>query len=242
MSKAPVVRSIDLLQGPRAQAYAFYRHARQPRWGLTTRLEVGALLQAVSAMKPQMAALSPLLAYHHALLRALDAVPALRQRLSNDGGAVEWTQVDASITLAREDGSFAVAYLPYARQLPSFIPSARAAMDQARTPGTDWGIGRPHGGCVYTTTLPWLDFTHFQHAHTAAVDDATPRIAFGQFCAHGGRVEMAMNVEVHHALVDGLHVGQFVQAFQALLNQPDTWLSNASDPDEPTGPAGSVSI
>ena len=219
-------RVVDLSQGPRHQAFAFYRAASQPRWGLTTRLDVGPLLRALREWQAELPGLSPLLAYHHAVLQACLAVPALRQRLPRDelgpGQVLEWARMDASITLARSDDSFAVAYLPWGARLRDFAGPAQAAIETARVPGTDWGIGGPHGGCVYTTTLPWLDFTHFEHAHTGAFDDGTPRFAFGRFCPTGeGRVEMAMNLEIHHALVDGLHVGRFVQALEALLAEPE---------------------
>jgi chloramphenicol O-acetyltransferase type A len=33
---------------------------------------------------------------------------------------------------------------------------------------------------------------------------------------------MPLNIEVHHALVDGLHVGRFVQGLEALLAAPES--------------------
>ena len=33
-----------------------------------------------------------------------------------------------------------------------------------------------------------------------------------------------MSVEVHHALMDGVHVGRFVQDFEAALAAPETLL------------------
>ena len=35
---------------------------------------------------------------------------------------------------------------------------------------------------------------------------------------------MPPSVEVHHALMDGLHVGRYVQAFEAALAAPEAWL------------------
>ena len=34
-----------------------------------------------------------------------------------------------------------------------------------------------------------------------------------------GKKTMAMSVHVHHGLMDGLHVGQFVDHFQELMNK-----------------------
>jgi len=38
-------------------------------------------------------------------------------------------------------------------------------------------------------------------------------------------VQLPMSVEVHHALMDGLHVGRFVNKMEAALLQPDSALS-----------------
>ena len=37
---------------------------------------------------------------------------------------------------------------------------------------------------------------------------------------------MPLSVEVHHALMDGLHVGRFVEGFEAALQEPQAWLAN----------------
>jgi chloramphenicol O-acetyltransferase type A len=47
-----------------------------------------------------------------------------------------------------------------------------------------------------------------------------PKIVFGRHREAGGRRWMPVSVEVHHALVDGLHVGRFFERFQALLDDP----------------------
>ena len=36
--------------------------------------------------------------------------------------------------------------------------------------------------------------------------------------SENGKRSMSMSVQVHHGLIDGLHVGQFVDYFQDLMN------------------------
>jgi len=36
---------------------------------------------------------------------------------------------------------------------------------------------------------------------------------------------MPLSVEVHHALMDGLHVGRFIEGFEAALREPQAWLA-----------------
>ena len=37
---------------------------------------------------------------------------------------------------------------------------------------------------------------------------------------------MPFSVQGHHALMDGLHVGQYFQLFQDLLRQPDDYMAS----------------
>lgn len=215
-------RPIDPAQGPRATAYAFYRSAHLPRWSLSTRVDLAPLRQALPGWRAQLPGLSAFVAYHHAVLLAANAVPALRQRLVPGGGAVEWPSIDATPTVLRPDDSFAVARLPHAARLRDFAGPALAAIAAAQVPGGDWGIAPEPVGELHMTTLPLVHFSHFSHARKAAPadDDGTPAIALGAFEMDGARCWMPLNIEVHHALADGLHVGRFVQALQGLLAEP----------------------
>ncbi len=218
---AALKKAVDLPAGPRRQAFAFYREAVQPRWGLTTRVDVAPLLAALPVWREAVPGLSAFVAYQHALLRAADAVPELRQRLTSAGGVEEWAQLDASPTVLRADDSFAFARLRYAKPLRDFAPPALAAIERARVVGTDWGLDDEHQPAAFhTTVLPLVHFSDFSHARVGACDDGTPAIAMGRFQREGEHCWMPLNLSVHHALVDGLHVGRFVQALQDGLDRP----------------------
>ena len=70
---------------------------------------------------------------------------------------------------------------------------------------------------IHYSSMPWLDFTSVSHARSFSFPDSCPKITFGKMTEHGGQKSMPMSVHVHHALVDGLHVAQFVDCFQALM-------------------------
>lgn len=219
MTHAPF-ETIDPRQSPRADAYAFYRQAERPRWGLTFSVDLGPLLSRLPAWRADMPGLTPFVAYHHALLRAANAVPALRQRLTPDG-AVQWRSVDATPTVLRDDESFAVARLVYAERLDDFVSPALAAVALARQPDAPWGVRVEQSGELHMTTLPGVAFTHFTHARRGGFDDATPSVALGRYQRDGAHAWMPVNLEAHHALVDGVHVGRFVETLQSLLAEPE---------------------
>ena len=49
-------------------------------------------------------------------------------------------------------------------------------------------------------------------------DDCIPRVSWGKFVERDGRWDMAMTLEVHHALVDGAQVGAYFTAVQEALD------------------------
>jgi chloramphenicol O-acetyltransferase type A len=212
----------DPAQGPRAEAYRHYRGLSRPRWSLTTRVDVAPLLAALPVWREQLPGLTAFVAYHHAVIRAANAIPQLRQRLVDGGDAIEWERVDGTPTVLRADDSFAVARLPFSLRLRDFAPGALAAVAAAAEPGGPLGFVAEPQAELHMTTLPLVAFTHFSHARGGGFDDATPAMAMGRFAVEGGRTWMPLNVEVHHALVDGVHVGRFVQALESLLAEPDS--------------------
>ena len=66
--------------------------------------------------------------------------------------------------------------------------------------------------------MPWLDYTSINNA-LPGPDDCIPRVSWGKFVDQGRRWDMAMTLEVHHALVDGAQVGAYFAAVQAALDK-----------------------
>jgi chloramphenicol O-acetyltransferase type A len=50
-----------------------------------------------------------------------------------------------------------------------------------------------------------------------------PKLAFGRAEAEGAHLWLPVSVEVHHALMDGLHVGRYLEALDAALREPEAW-------------------
>ena len=48
--------------------------------------------------------------------------------------------------------------------------------------------------------------------------DSCTKISFGKMTEINGKREMAISIHGHYALMDGVHLGLFVDKFQVLLN------------------------
>ena len=156
-------------------------------------------------------------------LRLANLHEPLRYRL--EGGRVRVREeVHGSSTVLRADESFGFCYLDHTPHWNVFHTQARAAMAAARTGSAPFEPHAEQRALLYFTTLPGLHFTSFSHARHRGRDDSVPKLAFGQLQAEGERLWLPLSVEVHHALMDGVHLGRYVQALQAAMQQPEGWL------------------
>ncbi|HUR12627.1 MAG TPA: CatA-like O-acetyltransferase, partial [Flavitalea sp.] len=71
---------------------------------------------------------------------------------------------------------------------------------------------------IHYSSVPWLRFTSLSHARAYSFPDSIPKISFGKMITEGSRKIMPVSVHVHHGLMDGFHVAQFVDRFQHLMN------------------------
>ena len=72
--------------------------------------------------------------------------------------------------------------------------------------------------------IPWISFTSFAHARKPGKEDSVPKIVFGKYTQKNDLTKTPVSVEVHHSLMDGIHVGKFFELFQVYLNSPEMYL------------------
>lgn len=215
-------RFLDLANWPRRATFDFYRGFDKPYFNICTRLDLTALV----ALKPRLpGGLS--LACHHLVMQMANELEPFRYRLE-DGRVRVLDANHASLATLRHDDSIAFTYLFWDPDYPRFAADSEPrlrAVQQGRTP---FDPGLDQTAALHFTTLPWVDFSSFSHARNWGREDSVPKIAFGRAEAEGGRLWLPFSVEVHHALMDGLHVGRYVEDLEAVLAQPEALLGAAA--------------
>ncbi|WP_322891552.1 MULTISPECIES: CatA-like O-acetyltransferase [unclassified Yoonia] len=200
---------VDLATWPRAAQFRFFRTYDRPHYAVTSRLDVSAV------MARKAAGLSPYRACLHAIGAGLHAVPELCMRFRGDD-VVRHDMITLSMTVPTQAGSFGYAYVPFVADFDSFDRQAKALIDRTAA-GADLA---PNDGerddLAYLSCMPWLDYTAITNA-LPGPQDCIPRVTWGRIVDHGERSDMAMTLEVHHALVDGAQVGAYFTAVQDAL-------------------------
>lgn len=204
---------LDTDHWPRRSAFEHFRGLAQPFFSLCAPVDISALVERVR----RQPGATLFLGYHHAALRAANAVAPFRFRLE-DGRVRVHARVHGSTTVLREDESIGFANLAYEPDFCAFVERALPVLAAAKrvSPGLGEAVPELADAMIHMTTIPWLAFSSFSHARGAG--DCVPKLAFGKLKRdEAGRHWMPVAVEVHHALMDGLHVGRFYAAFEAAL-------------------------
>lgn len=201
-------QTVDLATWPRADQFRLFRSYAQPHYATTARIDVSHLLSRKAA------GVSPYRACLHAIGAGLHAVPELRMRFAGDVVTL-YDRIDLSMTVPTADGSFRYAYVPFDADFAVFDAGAVLRIAQAASAARLDANTGARDDVAYLSCMPWLDYTAINNALPHA-GDCIPRVTWGKFVqGPEGRWSMAMTIEVHHALVDGRHVGQFFAAVQS---------------------------
>jgi chloramphenicol O-acetyltransferase type A len=213
---------LDLDAWPRRDAFAFFRGFDKPYFNVCTRVDVAPLQRALAERERGGFAL----AYHFIVLKLCNTHESFRLRL--EGGRVRvLPAVHGSTTVLRPDDSFGFADLELLADddLARFTARASAAIAAARSGRAEFEPRPDDTARIHFTTLPWIAFTSFSHARNWGREDSVPKFAFGRLERDGARAWLPVSVEVHHALMDGVHVGRYLQALEAALLDPAPWLA-----------------
>lgn len=211
------MKTIPLEGWPRKDHYQFFQQFDYPYFSLCADLDISALAPWLKARKISFTA-----AMMYLIARAANSIPEFRQRV-REGDPVEYAMVHPSATILSRDDLFTFCTVRYDPDFASFIGDAEEEIARVKErPGLEEKI--KDDSMLFLSSIPWVSFTSFQHPLKLNPADSIPRFAWGKYRQAGEAVMLPLSVQGHHALMDGLHVGLFYQAFQRLVDQPNRLL------------------
>jgi len=194
----------------RKDHFKYFKDFEEPYFGISTNIDC---TYAYSKCKNEN--ISFFLYYLHKSLVAANKIKQFRYRL--DGGKVFlYDKIHASPTIARPDGTFGFSYMTYYENFEEFQWEAEQVIKHIQK---SRGLEPAGSGenVIHFSSLPWIDFTSVSHARKFSSGDSCPKISFGKISQQESIIKMPVSVHVHHALMDGYHVGQFINSFQKLM-------------------------
>lgn len=211
-SLAPQRQKVDLDTWERRAFFEVFSTFTEPYTGVCVRVDCTATYNYAKEH-----GLSVSLSLLHRSLAAAHQIENFRTRIV-DGTVWRYEEMLGGAVVDRPNGTIAYAYLRYVEPLEDFVREASAEVDRVRRRNDVEPYGAPN--LILYSNIPWLDFTSVSHARDFTRRNSEPRITFGKITEANGRRTMPVSIDIHHALADGLHIAQYLERFQRLLDSP----------------------
>lgn len=213
-----MIQDLDIEHWHRREVFHLFRDYDKPFFNVCANIEVTALLNL-----SRHAEVSFSIACHFLSLKTANELEPFRYRLRDDRVVIH-DRIHGASTLLLENQSFKFYHFDFDEDFERFQAGAQAALAYARATAGSMDNQPERDDLIYYSVLPWISFTAFSHARKTNRLDAIPKIVFGRYFSEGQTVKMPLSVEVHHALMDGVHVGQYFQKLQDYLSNPQNAL------------------
>lgn len=200
---------INLDTWPRSEHFALFKDFNQPYFNVCIHVDAKPLFDFCKSNQHSF-----FQSYIFLALRACHQYPPMLQRIINNA---PW-QLDgarASVVELAADDTFRFSYFSLKQTFADFSKHVQQVSSQSKaSPLFSEAFYQTEGRAdlIHISVLPWLDFTSFSHAHTHGASMGIPKLVFGKYNAETGKIPLS--IDVHHALMDGLHVARFIEHFQ----------------------------
>lgn len=211
-------RVIDLSSWARKEHFETFRRFNRPHFSMCAEVDMTA---AMLAMRDHPVSLNTLIVF--LVARAANDIPEFRQRIRGES-VVEHEVVHPASTIMAANDLFTFAFMEFNTDFDAFATAmAKEVARVQATPSLEDPPGRDD--LLFMTAIPWVAFTSFEHPMPGDPNDSIPRFAWGRCAQIGKHHKMPLNLQVHHALADGLHASRFYERIGHYLGDPGLFLS-----------------
>ena len=201
---------IDKETWPRRGHYEFFAPMSNPFYSLTFPVDVTTLKSYTKRNK---------LSFYYSLVylvtKAMDQVEAFRYKCRGEEIVLHDHLIPSFTDLKPGSELFHITTLEAGEDMAGFCRRAGEA-SRAQTAFITAGPW-PGDQLIYFTCQPWFPITSLTNERDLNPEDSVPRVAWGKYEEKDGRLVLSMSLELNHRLVDGVHVGQFYQRLNALM-------------------------
>jgi len=134
----------------------------------------------------------------------------------------EFSRVDPGYTVLLDDETFSFCDSSYVDSFKEYRELS-AAKIKAVKDCPDHGFEEKHH-MFFITNIPWFSFTSIVHPYDKKYG-YIPVITIVKYFKEGDKLLVPIGIQVHHGLVDGIHVGKFYQNLSNMCYSPEVWLA-----------------
>ncbi len=200
-------REIEIEKWKRRTTFEFFRDFENPFFNLTASVDVTNLYKFCKTHELSFSLVS--LFYS---IQTANEITEFRFRLIGEK-VVEFEKIHATQTILNDDETFSFCYFELQDDVFEFNNVGKLAVEKYKALKT-FEVESDRLDLIYYSTIPWVSFTSFKNATRLDYSQTVPRIVFGKLFEENGKMKLPHSVEVHHSMMDGIHVGKYFTRLQ----------------------------
>lgn len=209
------MKEINIENWNRKKHYNFFKDLDYPHFNVCANIDITEFLKYTKKNEEPF-----FISTLYMIMKSINSIKEFRYRMRGDT-VVEHELVHPSFTIMGDDEVFGFCYVEYSEDFLDFKLRAKVAMEKAKSEI----IMEDEAGkddMIFLTSMPWVSFTSISHPIQLKPADSFPRIAWGKFFKENGRVKLPLSVQVHHAMMDGMHVGHFFMKVEEVFEDVES--------------------
>jgi len=212
------IRKIDIENWVRKEHFENFKQYEDPFFNICADVEITALKDYTRKNN-----ISFFVASYYGVVKTVNAIEEYKYRIRGEEVIVH-ENIRGGCTVMRDNRTFGFAYFDYADNFADFQQMALAEIERVKAGETPLDAQFHRDDLIHGSVIPWVSFRSFEHAKRLNGQDSVPKVVLGKYYDWNGILKMPVSVALHHALGDGLHVGEFFEYYQNFCNEPERFL------------------
>ena len=206
------MRVLDKNSWNRKEHFEFFNQLDETFFGVTVEFDVTMAYKKCKEMN-----LSFSLYYHYLSTLAANQVEEFRYRIQGEE-IIIFDKINVSTIFLREDKSFVFTFIPFTSNFEEFVTEAKKEFQRVnQTSGIGLDKNTTRLDTIHYSAVPWFSFKGLTHPRKFNSKESNPKITFGKATEIDKQLIMPVSIHAHHGLMDGYHLGQYIERFQCLL-------------------------
>ena len=196
------MKYIDIENWKRKDHFNYFKQLNYPHFNICGNLDITSFYKYIKENKIPF-----FISVLYASTKTANSIKEFKFRIKEDN-VIEYETVSPSFTIMTEGEVFSFCTSNFIDDFKKFKNNTLSQIEKVKN----------------NTSIPWISFTNITHPIQMSPVDSIPRISWGKYFEEGGKIKLPLSVQAHHALVDGIHVGQFFNTFQEILDNPMNYI------------------
>jgi chloramphenicol O-acetyltransferase type A len=210
------MKYIDMENWSRKSHFNYFKNLSYPHFSISTYVDITEFYKYIKEKDYPF-----FISFLYASVRTANSIKEFRYRIREDK-VVEHEIVNPSFTVMTSKDVFSFCPARYIENFGEFLKNTSRVIEETKNqviledePGRD--------DLLFITSIPWVSFTSVSHPIIMNPVDSIPRISWGRYFEENGKVKIPMSIQAHHAIVDGVHIGQYFNTIQEILDKPSNY-------------------